>query len=86
MMYDSKEYYKFDDFSVGEVVVNYYSDLKGDTKIIGIIIEKNNSLIKIFWEGNSYPTFFSRNEIDSIGIHFCKYKDRKKFKKQIRGY
>lgn len=79
-MYNSYEHYQFDDFSVGEAVITYC----GTLKFIGIIVEKNSDWLKIFWEGNSYAIHFTKQEFDK-GIHFCKYKDRKKLKKQVRG-
>lgn len=79
--YDGKNFYKFDDFAVGDLV--FYYDCCGK-KSIGLIVDKHLSYLKIHWQGCLFTTLFGKCEMEEFGFYFCKYKDRKKYKELMK--
>jgi hypothetical protein len=83
--YNCKNFYKFDDFVRGDLVVCYNSDGK---KNIGVIVEKDLTYLKIHWGGYNSSATFYKSEIEELGFgfgfSFCKYKDHKKYKEYMK--
>ena len=79
--YDGKNFYKFDDFGIGDLVFYYDSDGK---KNIGLVVDKGSSYLKIHWQGCLSTTLFGKTEMEQWGFGFCKYEDRKKYKELMK--
>jgi len=76
-MPSTNDFYKFDDFGVGDCVVYLDNTTNKPKKKHGIMIHKTDDSFIIHWEGSTTPTTFTRKEFDSGVACFCKKKDFK---------
>ena len=76
-MFNTNNFYKFDDFRVGDCLVYIDNTKKRPKKKYGIMTNKSYDFFMIFWEGSTTPTTFTRKEFNRGIACFCKKKDFK---------